>query len=153
MAWRAAAQKGRRRRGGGGTCVCGFFLAPPRGEGMYSAAGLVGFGAYACAADDWRRLAAALVVVNGVLYHLAARWDDPLRGALLRWDVACNAALCAAVNGGSRRQPWTGAGTLAALAAWRLSHAAGPPWGHVAHVLGVQGVLLACLATAWPPLT
>lgn len=118
---------------------------------MYSALGLVGFGAYAAAADDWRRWAATLVVLNGVLYHGAARRDDPLRGALLRWDVACNAALCAAVNGASACQPWTGVGTAAAVAAWTLGRRAGATWrGHALHVLGVQCVLLACLATARP---
>ena len=119
---------------------------------MYSALGLVGFGLYASAADDWRRWAATLVVVNGVLYHRAVACGERA-SALFCWDVACNAALAAWINATSARQPWTAVGTAAAVAAWPAGHAAPGRWGHLVHVLGVQCVLLACLATAWPPRT
>ena len=49
----------------------------------------------------------------------------------------------------STAQPWTGAGTIVALTLWPFGWLAGPTWGDAVHVLGVQGVLLACLATAW----
>ena len=116
---------------------------------MYSATGLLGFLIYSCVADEWRGWIATVVVSNGLAYHGATHWNAKPRDALFWWDVGCNAVLCTLINVASTVQPWTGAGTALAAAAWPFGWLVGPTWGHAVHVLGVQGVLLWCLATAW----
>jgi hypothetical protein len=116
---------------------------------MQSSPGLVLFAAGAWAFDPVRARICALVVCNGLAYHATAgRRVWPAR-PLFWWDVLCNAILVAYVNWASERQPRTLAATALAVAAWACTFLVGVPWTHLLHVVGVQGVLFACLATAW----
>ena len=116
---------------------------------MRRAIGLLGFAAYALATDDGaKRAIAALVVGSGLAYHAAHAVRSEYEDVFLYCDVLCAAILCAAVNAVSTAQPWTGLGTVLALTLWPCS------WnettiGNTVHILGVQIVLLACLAMAW----
>lgn len=116
---------------------------------MYRAIGLLGFAAYALATNDGaKRATAALVVGVGLAYHAAYAAHSEYEDVLFYCDVLCIAIVCAAVNAVSTAQPWTGLGTVLALSLWPCG------WnettiGNAVHILGVQIVLLACLATAW----
>jgi hypothetical protein len=116
---------------------------------MRRAVGLLGFAAYALATDDGRKRAtAALVVAFGLAYHAAHAARSDYEDACLLCDILCVAVLSAAINAASTAQPRTALGTIAALVLWPLGWGE-TPLGDAVHVLGVQGVLLACLATAW----
>ena len=116
---------------------------------MYSAAGLLAFFAYSCVADELRSWIATLMVSNGLSYHGACYLDAKPRQVLFWWDVAFCGALGLYLNVASVTQPWTVVASALILASWRVGHAVDPRYGHCVHVVGVQLLTLACLATSW----
>ena len=116
---------------------------------MYSAAGLLGFLAYSCVADEWRGWIATAMVSNGLAYHGAAHWNAGFTNVLFCWDVACCAALGLYLNAASRAPSRTALASAGIVGAWLAGRALDPsPLGHIAHVLGVQLGTLALLITA-----
>lgn len=105
-------------------------------------AGLVWFVAVALHAPTTQaRIIAVAVLANGVVCHANAH--NP---RCARWDIACNVAFVAAVNGTTTWQPYSALASALGGAAFAASRALAPgPAADWVHVLAVQSLAAQCI--------